>query len=530
MRRHPVRRCLSRLAGLVLAGAVLLFAPSIASAKTPQFLKVTVEGSEFFDGDTLVVLVEATGLEAEIDYSALDAVGERVRETYGTRIAVLDGKVAEVRIRRIQILPKGVGTHIVGPLTAGSVTSNSVAVRVLAAEPGDWIPGPDDIQVAARLSRPDPYLQQQTVLDLEMRHRYPLVEESFELPVFPGMRSKTVFTERRVLDPKDGGWRVISWRFLLFPERSGPVELAPFRAEGTMVKSRRERAAYALETDPIKLRVRPAGALDSEWWLPASQVRLTDEWSEDPRDLSAGDEVERHIVVHAKGVTADQIPSLSMQETRGLLITPLGAERETTITETGASADARFGFRIRALSPIPVFPDTIRLSWWNVETDKPDMAVLPARRINIGIPDREALLRAIGEEETLLQAIGRLPVPVSLSVPVVLTLLVVSAAMVTIAARPFGRLLFGRIAALRADRRLRRQIKSGNVEHALQLLYAPPPALDLTGSGMRLRRALESELHAREGIKGRLGSAMPDRVLFRPAEAGIAKTSVLAPL
>lgn len=530
MRRPAIRRPFCWLAGVVLAVLAGLAGPATGIAKTPQFLKLTVEGSEFFEGDTLVVLVEAAGLEAEIDYSALDAVGERVRETYGTRIAVLDGKVVDVRIRRIQILPKGLGTHVIGPLTAGPVTSNSVAVRVLAAERRDWTPGPDDVKVAARLSRSDPYLQSQIVLDLEMRHRYPLVEESFDLPAFPGMRSKTVFAERRVLDPRDGGWRVISWRFLLFPERSGPVELAPFRAEGTMIKSRRERAAYAVQTDPIRLRVRPAGGTDSDWWLPASQVRVTDEWSQDPRDLSAGDEIERHIVVHAKGVTADQIPTLAMQETRGLLITPLGTERETTITETGASADARFGFRIRALSPIPVFPDTIRLAWWNVETDKAEMAVLPARRINIGIPDREALLRAVGEEETLLQAIARAPMPSALSVSAFLMVVVGFAALLLVAMRRFSRSVLGRIAARRADFRLRRQIRGGRFPDALRTLHTPATGLEISGAGIILRRALESQMNApgTGAVPGLL--AVPREVLVRPARTEPPARRVLAPL
>ncbi|MEM1045374.1 MAG: hypothetical protein AAGL24_04450 [Pseudomonadota bacterium] len=530
MRRHLESRRFCGLAGLFVAVAAVFLMPTTGIAKAPQFLKLTVEGSEFFEGDTLVVLVEATGLEDEIDYVALDSVGERVRETYGTRIAVVDGKVAEVRIRRIHILPNGVGTHVIGPLTAGSVTSNSVAVRVLTAETKDWVPGPDNIRVAARLSRADPYLQSQTVLDLELRHRYPLIEESFDIPAFPGMRSKTVFAERRVLDPKDDGWRVISWRFLLFPERSGPVELASFRAEGTMVKSRRERAAYALDTGPIRLTVRPAGALDSDWWLPASQVRVTDEWSEDPRDLSAGDEIERHIVVHAKGVTAEQIPALSMQETRGLLITPLGNERETTITETGASADARFGFRIRALSPIPVFPDTIRLAWWNVETDKAEMAVLPARRINIGIPDREALLRAIGEEETLFQAIARTPIPPVLSTPAALVVILGLAALLIGAVHRFGRPVLGWIAARLADIRLRRQIRAGAFRDALRSLHTPPTELKISGAGAVLRRALESKMHAADADDTRLAPPVPDGVLFRYARSDRAEKSVLAPL
>ena len=48
-----------------------------------------------------------------------------------------------------------------------------------------------------------------------------------------------------------------------------------------------------------------------------------------------------------------------------------------------------------AQSPIPVFLDTVRVPWYDTVTASAREAIIPARRINVGLPDRADLLASL---------------------------------------------------------------------------------------------------------------------------------------
>ncbi len=381
-----------RFAVLLLLALALLSPMPPAAARPAPFITIVLETQEAFLGDTVVIDVRWSGLDEPVDFSPLTQAATVVRETAGTYIAVVKGEVAEIASRRIELLPHALGRLQLGPLNAGDTVSNSVAIEVTEARTVEWTPGPDDIRLEQTVSRPDPWLQQEVVLDIALFTRHPIRDEKVVLPDLAGLRTVTVYKERRTLEEADGGWSKIAWRTLIFPQRSGPVAIAGARVSGAIDKSRAERARFDLAAPATDLAVKPAAFAATQWWVPASRLTLADSWSKDPRTLRAGDEVERTITVSARDVLPEQIPDIAMDETRGLAITPLGVERTMKLDGERIEAQAVRRFRIRAMSPVPVFLDTVRLRWWNTEDGSAAEAVIPARRIDIGIPDRDSLI------------------------------------------------------------------------------------------------------------------------------------------
>jgi hypothetical protein len=338
----------------------------------------------------------------------LESDADLVRETAGTRIAVVDGQVIDISSRRIELQPHRIGLLTLGPLQADGVVSNSVSIDITEAHTLAWTPGENDVRLTQIISEPNPWLQQQTVLDIELRTRHPISDEVAKLPVFEGFRVVPVFTERRTLEEAEG-WAKTAWRYLLFPQRSGNLTIPGASFSGVLLKSRAERGAFELVASPTPITVRPSAFGQSNWWVAASSLTLTDSWSGDPTKLSAGDEVGREITVAATGVLPEQIPDISMDETRGLSITPLGVTREGKIAGDQAQASATFRFRLRAMSPVPVFLDTVRLRWWDTVQNRAAEAIIPARRIDIGIPDRDALVaNALSEQSWRNQLLAQI--------------------------------------------------------------------------------------------------------------------------
>lgn len=414
----------------LIAAQFVAAAPALAKAK--PFIELMLETDEAFLGDTIIVEVRWSGLLDPVDFAPLSRDADIVRETAGTRIAVIQGEVVEIASRRIELQPQRVGRLALGPLTAGDLTSNSVSIDITEPVSLDWSPGPQDIRLSQSISQTDPYLQQQLVFDIELRTRHPLVEETVTLPSLEGFRTVPIFEERRTLDESDGGWSLIAWRYLLFPQRSGERVIAGAKASGVAAKSRAERGGFDVAATDTVLNVRPSAFGANVWWIAARDLALRDEWSADPTKLAAGDEVERTITVEAIGVLPEQIPDVAPGETRGLTITPLGVARKLKVVGDQAQGSAAFHYRVRALSPVPVFLDTVRVRWWNTVENRADESIIPARRIDIAVPDRSALVdNALAREsawDRLLDRAGRMEIALFVAFAGLLAVLAVASA------------------------------------------------------------------------------------------------------
>lgn len=383
---------------------LLLLLPALCFAEQAS-VRLSTENAQVFVGDSIVIDVESTGLLEPLDVEPLKNIATFDRETYGTRIAVVEGKVVEIKIRRMEFTATDAGTVIFGPITGiatnGDVQSNAVSVNVDEANVQQWTPTEQDINLDFTINNNSPYIHQQIVANLVLRHRYPVADESIVLPDFNQFDVVPVFEQRRTLDATDNGWRLISWRWLLHPKASGELTFNGPGWSGLMVKSRTQRGTFELPSKAIGLSVTPA--INNEWWLPAASVELSDSWSSPVIEISAGDEVIRTVSVTATGVLSQQIPDIVPLASRAISAVLISSQREQALINNTITSKAEFKFRMTAQSPIPVFLDTIRVPWWNTVDNEMSESIIPARRINVGLPERADVLANLALKRTPLE-------------------------------------------------------------------------------------------------------------------------------
>ena len=415
---------------------VWVFAPGLVIAQdTETGIRLYTGENSVYMGDSIVIDIESVGLLEAVDTRILSTDADLIRESTGTRIAVVNDRVVDVRTRRMEFLPRSEGLARFGPLTGntatGPVQSNTLTVRVLPPVDVAWQPGQEDAHIDVRVSTRTPWVRQEVTVDIELRHRYAIADESIQLPDFDGFDVLPVYESRRTIEAapdKDSGpdMRLIAWRYLLCPQRSGTIQLGTVHWSGTLVRSRTSRGDINLSTDPVPLMVQPAATTEDDWWLPARRMALSDDWSRDPRELTAGDEIERTLILEAEGVLASHLPEIEPLASRSISSVSLGSTREQTLIGDRIVATALYRFRLTARSPVPVFLDTVRVSWWNTADEKAAEVIVPARRVNIGLPDRADLLADIALEQsswTRLQVIAasvHLPTALGLSIAAVL--------------------------------------------------------------------------------------------------------------
>lgn len=477
---------------VVAALLVLLVTCLHAAAKAEPSIQIISETDKAYFGDTIVVEIRWSGLLDPIDFGPLERDAEIVRQTAGTRLAVVGGEVIDISSLRIELRPRRIGRLTLGPLRSGDIVSNSVVAEIIEMRPIPWQPGAQDIKLEQSVSTTAPLLQQQVVLDIILTARHPIAGEQVTLPDLRPFRAVTIFAERRTVDK---GIANLAWRYLLFPQQSGRVALAGARITGTITKSRLERASFDLAAIATDLDVAPSKFPPTSWWIAASSLTLSDAWSSDVKALSAGDEIERTITVSAKGVLPEQIPQVAMPETNGLTVVALETARRTESNEDGATAIATFRFRVRALSPIPVFLDTVRLRWWNTVTNAAQDAIIPARRIDIGIPDRGRLIEhAVGDMGWLdtMRAVLAGHAALAWGASAVAAILVALAAS---RIRP-GRM----IAGIRRRRSVREALRTGDAR-ALYALVRHAAEISRKDAGVATaRKMLEENLFGQEPV------------------------------
>ena len=391
------------------AGALLLalycafFTTGVLAQSAGPYITLTLDTEEIFIGDAMVLEVESTGLPDPIDLTPLDKVATVVRETTGTRIAVIKGKVVEIAIRRIDLIPNNAGNIVIGPLLAGEVTSNSVYIKVLNEARPQWQPLVEDMQIQTTVSPTSPYVNQQVLFTIDLLHRYPISNEQFDLPGLEGFARRVRMEERRTFSDEEKEWNRTRWQYLIFPSLSGAITIGAISWSGTALKSRIERADFSRSHDPQTVNVKPAErqlTSDGQWWLPAISLALTEQWSSPVTELRAGDELLRTITVRATGLLAGQIPTPNVPESRALQQTLIDTSRSEETNADSITSSASFTYRVKAQSPIPVFLDTVRMAWWNTTQQQAAEAIIPARRINVALPDRKDVLKKMALQDT----------------------------------------------------------------------------------------------------------------------------------
>ena len=232
-----------RAFALTLFLSALWWLSDPAMAATQRYIQLSSDTTEVYVGDAIIIDVEHTGLQDPLDLDTFKAAAPFDRETTGTRIAVIGGKVVEIAVRRMEFTPDKAGVLIFGPLQAGAEKSNSISIKVLPGDQLQWQPAADDIVVDTRYTPKLPGIHQRIQLDIRLQHRFPLASEQITLPTFAGFVVRDVFAERRTID-NNTGMRTTHWRWLLFPKQSGALTPGELAWSASMIKSRQQRAEF----------------------------------------------------------------------------------------------------------------------------------------------------------------------------------------------------------------------------------------------------------------------------------------------
>jgi len=349
-----------------------------------------VDRSNVFLGDTVLLQVEIDQQNIDTpNFSALQKDFELLGTTSSTQMNLSNG-IRQVSTRwTIQLEPKREGNLVIPALRVGSSLTQPIRLNITERQ---QTPGNDREVFVEMVAEPlNPYVQQEVYVVVRLYHALTLTEGSLSNPTPPSAVVETLTDDlnyRTSLNGKD--YRVIERRFVLFPERSGEMEIPAVQFSGRVNDNnqrdrfnsvfRRGRRVNAV-SEAINLKVQPQPAsFSGQYWLPAKELTLKESWPQ-AKEFKVGESVTRTITIESKGLLSVQLPELQLEETNQFKVYPDQPQSRSRGDGSSVRGSVEQKYAVVPTTDGRIILPEIRVPWWDTTVNQERVAVIPQREL-----------------------------------------------------------------------------------------------------------------------------------------------------
>ena len=479
-----------------LIARALLFLLALAWLPASAQTRAWLDRAEITHGETVALNIATDQPVAEIDYAPLRAQfelgGQSVRRSY----ALVNGQARRTSVFSVGLRPRAPGLASVPALRVGNASTAPLRLVVLApaVQPAS---ADADVFVETSVDALQPYVQQAVGVTVRLNYAVPLLSGQLDLEP-PARASLQRVGEDITYERMLGGRRysVVERRFLLIPERSGPLLLAGARLNGItgggfsgpmFDDDRRPLSAAAPDT---RLQVRPIPANAPQPWLPLHRLALR--YLQAPTQAFAGQATGIELEMVADGATAGQVPALELGAVADAQVFADPPRVEEQFVDGRPRTTVRRRFSLVPSKPGLLSVPGPRIRWWDAGSGSARIATLPALELRVAAGANavgaELPTAPAGEAVAVDAPTGAAPRPAAAS-PRFPDWKVLVAWLLPL-------VLLGVALAIVAARRWRARVAAGASHQSQAPAAAPPPSLDAAlraGDFGVIRRALAAQ-------------------------------------
>ncbi len=372
-----------------LSSIALLLLLCLATSLVQAEPRAWLDRTEAVLGDTITLNIE-TDANGEPDFTALENDFRIAGRSSSSNFNFSNGQSQRSTLWALALEPLREGTLTIAPFKIGSASTQALTLTVSAAPASATTRAGDDVFLEVEMEPASAYVQQQVLYTIRLFYAVNLLEGQIDEPqvsdaVVRRLGQDTQTT--RILDNRR--YAMVERRYLLTPQQSGALKIPGPRFKGRVARP----GSYGSMFDPGStttvrgeeqvLTVQPAPANAPSPWLPATSVTFNDDATTLPETLRIGEPVTIAAELSAEGVTAEQLPELSMPSLDGAQIYP---DQETAQTQDLPNTTK--AVRTRKFALVPTRAGMLELpqrtvAWWNVNTGKAQRVTLPARQFKV---------------------------------------------------------------------------------------------------------------------------------------------------
>jgi len=374
----------------------LLLSPSAWAA-----FQASVDRNPVAEGESFTLMLKSDeSLDEDPDLSVLQQDFDVLGKSSGSSMQIINGRVSRSIQWQISLMPKHTGPSVIPAIKAGGQSTQAIVIGVTKVDQAKAAQQSGELFVEVSAEPRTAYVQQQIIFIVRLYRTVNIGNDStLSDPKFPDMDAIVErLGEDRIYQTTRNGqtYAVIERRYAVYPQKSGSFSSAPVQFDGVIIENTRGRGGFMFDpfgqitrqkrvnSQTLPFTIKPVSAVfGSAQWLPAAKLQLSEQWSENPPKFIAGEPVTRTLVISASGLTASQLPALGGQAIDGFKLYPDQPVFKDNKGDNGVS-----GVRTQKIAIMPTHPGSfilpaIEVQWWNVSTDRMEVARLPAKTITV---------------------------------------------------------------------------------------------------------------------------------------------------
>jgi hypothetical protein len=365
---------------------LLVAIPSWAS------LSSTVDRTQIETNEPLQLTVRYSGKSpsGEPDFSAIEKDFSIASNSKQQQYSWVNGESTSYTDWKLLLIPKRQGKLTIPSLIFMGSRSQAVAINVRPADPSNSAASGQPVFIETTVDKDSAYIQEQVILTHRLHYSVPLQDISISEFEIPDAIIQQISEERFNKRINGKNYSIIEIKFALFGQSVGRLKIPSqqFSAFETSNSgfggffSRGNRVIRLTEEKTVAISAIPAH-LSASQWMPSSQVKIEQSWSENSGTLTAGEPITRTIKISALGLTAAQIQPLPDLENSELKLYPDQPTLEDKQTNRGI-----LGERTESLAIVPnqagqISIPAIEVEWWDTVNNRMQTSRLPAKTFNV---------------------------------------------------------------------------------------------------------------------------------------------------
>ncbi|MCW4454648.1 BatD family protein [Flavobacterium sp. MXW15] len=342
------------------------------------------------DGETVTLNIESDQTGAAPDYAPLQADFALSGQTSSRQVRWDNGNLSSKALFGVALTPRRSGTLEIPSLRVGNERTAPLRLQVQAGAPATQARRGDEAAfIETDVDDAQPYVQQSVGVVVRLYFATQLASGELVLDTPAGASLQRVGEDRSLVREVGGRrYNVVERRFLLIPERSGPLQLDGARFNGRGVggffddffgRGNGQLSARG-PARTLQVQAQPDGA--PQPWLPLQDLRLR--YTATPQAARVGEAATLVLEAVATGATRAQFPELpvpSLGDAAQVFAEP--AQYDETFV--GGSPQLKL---TRRYSIVPQQAGTLRLSgigmdWWDVASGRARKATVPDLEIEV---------------------------------------------------------------------------------------------------------------------------------------------------
>jgi hypothetical protein len=377
-----------RLPLLVLVCLASLWASTAAVAQEATVV-ARVDRDAIRANESFTYLLRAEGrFSGRPDLSALAREFEVLRSGSSSSIQIVNGQTTQVAEWTVELMPRSAGEFELPAVELDGVLSNSVRLEILPPETSSGTAA--DVFIEVELDRPEAYVQSQAIYTLRLHVGVATGREALTAPAVTGGEAivEKLGGDREYQTVRGNkAYRVRERRFAVFPQTAGVLTIGPTEYQATVIPGIGFSRQQSLRSDVLELEVLPAvpppASHPGAVWLPARALRIEESWSGDADGFEQGVPRTRELTIIADGLLETQLPELDLTESPGLRQYADQPDLSREISDAGIEARRTERFAVIANRPGAVEFPPVELPWWNVDTERWEIARIDAALVEV---------------------------------------------------------------------------------------------------------------------------------------------------